>query len=118
MSDIMQYSARYIFRLGNYEECIRADHMDYYFIEVGALGSEDPQIHYGACLPEACNNNTIQAVMNFALGAAKLPLHVVAVTNRIDEFQYPYNWAFFFTLLLLVVLATLVLVSTISSKLK
>jgi hypothetical protein len=47
---------------------------------------------------------------------AQLPLEAKSVQVHLEDFTYPFTWPFFLTFTILVVLAALVLVATLSSK--
>lgn len=116
LADIIRYSGHYMFRLGNYHECVATEGLDYFFIQAGAKGTPDQSIFLGVCLPGACSNSTVQFLINKALSVAQLPLEAKSVQVHLEDFKYQFTWPFFLTFTILVVLAALVLVATLSSK--
>lgn len=116
IADIVRYSGRFIFRLGKYHECVATEGLDYFFIQAGAKGTPDQSVFLGVCLPSACSNTTVRALINEALSIVQLPLEAKSVQVHLEDYTYPFTWPFFLTFTILVVLAALVLVATLSSK--
>lgn len=86
--------------------------MDYYMLLMGAKNTDDQSIFFGACLPSSCSNYTIQATMNKIFDSIRFPLEVKQAHNHINQFSYPFSWAFFLTIFILCALLTIVIVST------
>ncbi len=81
IKDIFLHSGRYVFRLGQYNNCINKPHMDYYFLDFSTKDHEESPAFYGCCLPRSCPNNTIQTLVNTVLGSVDFPYRVEMVRH-------------------------------------
>lgn len=114
--DIVRLSGRGPFHIGKYNECVANPEMEYNMIGLGPNTSLDVAATFGVCLPSHCTPDAIRTGMNAILDKAGLPLHVNAVLNGLEDYQYPFNFSFFLTVFCLIFLVTLVGMATCSQR--
>ena len=85
------------------------------------LGAGDVNAGFygGFCLPKSCTPEIIQPQIDFALAQIGFPYNVYAIYDHIQDYQSPFNWVFYLTIIILSLLVGVTLYATLfKSKIK
>lgn len=73
-------------------------------------------ITMGICLPKQCSNRLVTTVLTEAFKLSGTPIYIYRVVTDPQNYQFPYHWTFYLTLLILLLLAGMVAVASLRKR--
>ena len=104
-------SGHFAFQYGTYDACLEDPLYRYHLIEYD-FNHQTKGITMGLCLPKQCSTRLVTTVLREAFKVSGLPIEVYRVITDPDTYPFDYNWVFYVTTLILLLLTLLVAVAS------
>lgn len=105
-------SGHFAFQYGAYDACLDAPDYRYHMVEFD-LAHLTKGITMGLCLPKQCSNRLVTTVLTEAFKLSGTPIYIYRVVTDPQDYQFPYHWTFYLTLLIILVFAAMVGVASL-----